>query len=55
MIGQRLGGRGMEVVYKTIDSHLDRAAAIKVLRQVPGADLAEQKLRFEREAKAASV
>src|SRR5580658_5435725 len=51
-IQSRLGAGGMGVVYKAIDSHLDRTVAIKVL----GASAAspDHEKRFVQEAKSAS-
>jgi formylglycine-generating enzyme required for sulfatase activity/tRNA A-37 threonylcarbamoyl transferase component Bud32/pimeloyl-ACP methyl ester carboxylesterase len=51
---EKIGEGGMGVVYRALDSRLDRTVAIKVLRPEAVGD-AERKWRFVREAKAASA
>src|SRR5215472_553098 len=53
-IVEKIGEGGMGVVYRAVDTHLDRTVAIKVLRPEAVGD-AERKWRFVREAKAASA
>src|SRR5271169_1815987 len=50
-IESKLGAGGMGVVYKAVDSHLNRTAAIKVLSASVSVD---REKRFVQEAKAAS-
>ena len=51
---EKIGEGGMGIVYRALDTHLDRTVALKVLRPEAVGD-AERKWRFVREAKAASA
>jgi pimeloyl-ACP methyl ester carboxylesterase/predicted Ser/Thr protein kinase len=51
---EKLGEGGMGVVYRAVDTRLDRSVAIKILRPEAVGD-PERKWRFVREAKAASA
>ncbi|HEY3122909.1 MAG TPA: serine/threonine-protein kinase [Thermoanaerobaculia bacterium] len=53
-VQEKLGEGGMGVVYRALDTHLDRTVAIKLLRPEAVGD-PEHKWRFVREAKAASA
>ena len=53
LIGARLGGGGMAIVYRAVDERLHRDVAVKVLDAMRGAD-EEQRARFEIEARAAA-
>ena len=50
---EKLGEGGMGVVWKAVDTRLDRTVAIKVLRHQLSGD-ARNRERFEREARAIS-
>ena len=53
VIGARLGGGGMAIVYRAVDERLHRDVAVKVLDAMRGADR-DQRARFEIEARAAA-
>jgi serine/threonine protein kinase/Tol biopolymer transport system component len=54
-LGARIGAGGMGIVYQGQDVHLDRRVAIKILPLTSAADSEERILRFQREARAASI
>jgi eukaryotic-like serine/threonine-protein kinase len=53
-IVSQLGSGGMGVVYKAIDTRLDRPVALKLITRRDGRDV-DSRLRFSREARAASL
>jgi len=53
-ISEKLGQGGMGIVYRAVDTHLERSVAIKILPPQAVGD-PERKWRFVREAKAASA